>query len=126
MMQNSPQQVLCLPRSPYGYAACEAYWILLSCCLNLTTRPVSVGASCEGVCYRLMSDAASDWTWATCLELQVIYSFCFPLLGLDAHEKDHAVFHGQLSSMLGLVSCQQNSQGILNFFSTFLCLPAAS
>ena len=29
--------VWCLPRSPFGYAACGAYWILLWCCLKVAT-----------------------------------------------------------------------------------------
>lgn len=50
-------RVWCWLRSQWGYAACEAYWILLCCCLKLATGCIGSGPlqrdSSAGLCQML-------------------------------------------------------------------------
>ena len=60
----------CLPRSPFGYSACEPNWILLWSCLKMAITHVGSVASWDALWCRPMSDTACGWPWTTCLELQ--------------------------------------------------------
>lgn len=61
-------RVCCLLGYPFGSVTFGVNWVVLWC-LKPTTGCVGFGDSFEGLWNRSMSDAACNWSWATCLEL---------------------------------------------------------
>ena len=102
-------RVWCLLRSLFGDAVCEAYWILLWCCLKLV--PGCVGSAplardCgTGQCQIPPVTALGE------LELQMIHILWFPLLGLGTCRKDRAVHQCWLLPASSRGTGQQKPQG---------------
>ena len=88
------RRVLCLLRSPFGYAICEANWILLWCCLKLGTGCFHSGDFWVWLWCRPMRDTACDRPWQTVWSYIVIQSLSLPFLDLGVHGKDQAAHQG--------------------------------
>ena len=61
----------------------------------------------------LVSDAACDWPWATCLELPAIHSLWLPLLGLGVCGKDQTTYQGWLWPALALGQVSKSPKTLL-------------
>lgn len=79
-----------LPTPSCGYAACEAFWTLLCCCLKLASEWIGSrliwrdsGAGQIRCCLWLALN--------NCLELSAIHSLWLPLLDLDACGKNQSM-----------------------------------
>ena len=88
-------RVWCLLRSHFGYAACEAYWILLCSCLELATGCVGSGpfgrdsGACQGKMLPVNGSGEPIWSY----KLSTVW---LPLLGLGLHREDKGAHQCQL------------------------------
>ena len=118
-------RVWCLQRNPFEYATCGANWTLRWCCLKLATGCVHSGPLGKDSGSD-MSDAACDWPWATCLELQSDLQFVTDSAGPGcALKKYQAVYQNLSLPVPDLGTGQQKSQVTLKSISVcFLLLGA--
>ena len=118
MQQNLPLHGLLSAESPFEFVSCDTNCILLWYCLRLATECGDSVASWAGFCSRPVSDAACDWSWAICLELQSDLKFLAALLGLCVQGNDQAVYQVWFLLALGPGSIQLKTQGTLRPAST--------
>lgn len=112
-------RVWCWLRSPWGYAACQAYWILL-CCLKLASGYIG-----SGPLQRDSSAGLRCCLWcpgAICLELSAVHHLWLLLLGLDACRMGKAVYQTQLLLALDLGGRSAKDS---NHLEIRLCLQAS-